>query len=127
MGAYSAMPILVVEDNRTMVRIIRTLLKQIGFGNVDDAIDGSSALIRMTEKKYELIISDWNMDPLSGYELLQHVRADPRFSRVRFILTTAESKPENVLAAKKAGASSYIIKPFTADVLKEKIEAAFLL
>jgi two-component system, chemotaxis family, chemotaxis protein CheY len=127
MGAYSAMPILVVEDNRTMRRIIRTLLKQIGFGNVDDSSDGSSALIRMTEKKYELIISDWNMDPLSGYELLRHVRADPRFARVRFILTTAESKPEQVLAAKKAGASSYIIKPFTADVLKEKIDAAFLL
>lgn len=125
MAAYSTMPILVVEDNRTMVSIIRQLLRRIGFTDVDDAPDGSAALVKMTEKKYELVISDWNMDPLSGYELLQHVRADPRFANVRFILTSAESKTEYVLAAKKAGANSYIMKPFTADELKEKIDAAF--
>ena len=126
MAAYLAMPILVVEDNRTTVRIIRNLLREIGFKDVDDVSDGMSALVRMAEKKYELVISDWNMEPLSGYELLKHVRADPQFARIRFILITTETKAEHVLAAKKAGANSFIIKPFTAEALREKIDGAFL-
>lgn len=120
-----AMPILVVDDYATMIRIIRNLLKQIGFENVDDASDGSSALVKMQGKKYGLVISDWNMEPMTGYELLKEVRADGSLSRTPFIMVTAESKTENVIAAKKAGVNNYIVKPFNAQTLKAKIDAVF--
>ena len=120
-----SMPILVVDDYATMIRIIRNLLKQIGFENVDDASDGSSALVKMHGKKYGLVISDWNMEPMTGYELLKEVRADPGLSKTPFIMITAESKTENVIAAKKAGVNNYIVKPFNAATLKTKIEAVF--
>jgi two-component system, chemotaxis family, chemotaxis protein CheY len=119
-----SMPILVVDDYSTMIRIIRNLLKQIGFENVD-ANDGSAALAKMQGKQYGLIISDWNMEPMTGYDLLREVRANPSLSKTPFIMITAESKTENVIAAKKAGVSNYIVKPFNAATLKTKMEAVF--
>jgi two-component system chemotaxis response regulator CheY len=120
-----AMPVLVVDDYNTMVRIIRNLLKQLGFENVDDASDGASALAKMRAKKYGLVISDWNMEPMTGYELLKQVRADPALGQVPFIMVTAESKTENVIAAKKAGVNNYIVKPFNAQTLQNKIQSVF--
>ena len=125
MAVDMSMPILVVDDYNTMIRIIRNLLKQLGFEDVDDACDGSAALNKMREKKYALVISDWNMEPMTGYELLKEVRADPSLAKTPFIMVTAESKTENVIAAKKAGVSNYIVKPFNAQTLKTKIEAVF--
>ena len=120
-----SMPVLVVDDYNTMIRIIRNLLKQIGFQDIDDAADGSAALAKMREKKYGLVISDWNMEPMTGYELLKEVRLDPGLSKTPFIMVTAESKTENVIAAKKAGVNNYIVKPFNAQTLQSKIEAVF--
>ena len=120
-----SMPILVVDDYSTMIRIIRNLLKQIGFENVDEASDGSAALAKLQTKRYGLVISDWNMEPMTGYDLLKEVRADPNFATTPFIMITAESKTENVIAAKKAGVNNYIVKPFNAATLKTKIEAVF--
>jgi two-component system chemotaxis response regulator CheY len=120
-----SMPILVVDDYNTMIRIIRNLLKQLGFENVDEASDGTIALQRLAEKKYGLIISDWNMEPMTGYDLLKEVRSNPEFKATPFIMVTAESKTENVIAAKKAGVNNYIVKPFNAQTLKTKIDAVF--
>ena len=120
-----SMPVLVVDDYSTMVRIIRNLLGQLGFADVDDAKDGESALIKMHTKRYGLVISDWNMEPMTGYDLLRQVRADPTLGEIPFIMVTAESKTENVIAAKKAGVNNYIVKPFNAQTLKSKIEAVF--
>jgi two-component system chemotaxis response regulator CheY len=125
MAFDTSMPILVVDDYNTMVRIIRNLLRQLGFTDVDDAADGSAALAKMTGKKYGLVISDWNMEPMTGYELLKQARANPQTAGTPFIMITAESKTENVVAAKQAGANNYIIKPFNAETLKHKIEAVF--
>jgi two-component system chemotaxis response regulator CheY len=125
MAIDMSMPVLVVDDYNTMIRIIRNLLKQLGFEDVDDASDGSAALAKMREKKYGLVISDWNMEPMTGYELLKEVRADPGLNKTPFIMVTAESKTENVIAAKKAGVNNYIVKPFNAQTLKTKIEAVF--
>ena len=123
MSADVAMPILVVDDYKTMIRIIRNLLKQLGFEDVDEAADGTEALGKMRERKYGLVISDWNMEPMTGYELLKVVRADDSLRETPFIMITAESKTDNVVAAKKAGVSSYIVKPFNAQTLKAKIDA----
>jgi len=120
-----SMPVLVVDDYSTMIRIIRNLLKQLGFQDVDDANDGSAALAKLRERKYGLVISDWNMEPMTGYSLLKEMRADPELSHTPFIMVTAESKTENVIAAKKAGVSNYIVKPFNAQTLKSKIDAVF--
>jgi len=125
MSIDATMPILVVDDYKTMVRIIRNLLKQLGFNNVDDAADGVEALSKLREKKYGLVISDWNMEPMTGYELLKEVRSDDSLNRTPFIMVTAESKTENVIAAKKAGVNNYIVKPFNAQTLKGKINAVF--
>jgi two-component system, chemotaxis family, chemotaxis protein CheY len=125
MALDAAMPILVVDDYTTMIRIIRNLLKQIGFDQVDDASDGTSALARMRQRKYGLVISDWNMEPMTGYDLLVQVRADPALAATPFIMVTAESKTENVIAAKRAGVNNYIVKPFNAQTLLAKIEAVF--
>ncbi|HWK00677.1 MAG TPA: response regulator [Xanthobacteraceae bacterium] len=126
MSADVAMPILVVDDYKTMIRIIRNLLKQLGFEDVDEAADGTEALSKMRERKYGLVISDWNMEPMTGYELLKEVRSDTTLARTPFIMVTAESKTENVIAAKKAGVNNYIVKPFNAQTLKSKIDAVFL-
>ncbi len=116
-------PILIVDDYKTMLRIIRNLLKQLGFDNVDEATDGSTALQKLREKPYGLVISDWNMEPMTGLELLKEVRADTQLKELPFIMITAESKSENVVAAKQAGVSNYIVKPFNADTLKTKLTA----
>ena len=115
------MPILIVDDYKTMLKIIRNLLKQLGFNNVDEAIDGSSALQKLRDKDCGLIISDWNMEPMSGLQLLKEVRADVKLKELPFIMITAESKSENVIAAKEAGVSNYIVKPFNAATLKGKL------
>ena len=120
-----SMPILVVDDYKTMVRIIRNLLKQLGFEDVDEAADGTEALAKLKERKYGLVISDWNMVPMTGYDLLKNVRADEALQSLPFIMVTAESKTENVIAAKKAGVNNYIVKPFNAQTLKGKIENVF--
>ncbi len=120
-----ATPVLVVDDYKTMIRIIRNLLKQLGFNEVDEAADGGEALEMMRRRKYGLVISDWNMAPMTGYELLKEVRGDERLHRTPFIMVTAESKTENVIAAKKAGVNNYIVKPFNAAALKTKISAVF--
>lgn len=125
MAVDTNMPILVVDDYATMIRIIRNLLKQLGFENVDDASDGTKALEMLETKRYGLVISDWNMEPMTGYELLQQVRARSDTARLPFIMVTAESKTENVIAAKKAGVNNYIVKPFNAQTLKGKIDAVF--
>jgi two-component system chemotaxis response regulator CheY len=125
MAVDLSMTVLVVDDYNTMIRIIRNLLKQLGFEHIDDASDGSAALEKMRTKKYGLVISDWNMEPMTGYDLLKEVRADPNLSQTPFIMITAESKTENVIAAKKAGVNNYIVKPFNAATLKTKIEAVF--
>ena len=123
MAVDHSMPVLIVDDYKTMIRIIRNLLKQLGFANVDEAGDGSAALDMMRLKDYGLVISDWNMEPMTGYELLLKVRADDGLKRTPFIMVTAESKTENVIAAKKAGVNNYIVKPFNAATLKQKITA----
>ena len=115
------MPILIVDDYKTMLRIIRNLLKQLGFNNVDEATDGSAALQKLRDKPYGLVISDWNMEPMSGLELLKEVRADGKLNGLPFIMITAESKTDNVVAAKQAGVSNYIVKPFNAETLKSKL------
>ena len=125
MAADLSMPILVVDDYNTMLRIIRNLLRQLGFEDVDEANDGTAALSKMRQRKYGLVISDWNMAPMTGYELLQQVRADPELGKIRFIMITAESKTENVIAAKRAGVDNYIVKPFNAQTLEHKIRAVF--
>ena len=125
MAVDHSLPVLVVDDYNTMVRIIRNLLKQLGFQEIDDATDGTAALAKMRERKYGLVISDWNMEPMTGYDLLQQVRSDPKLKRTPFIMVTAESKTENVIAAKKAGVSNYIVKPFNAQTLKSKIDSVF--
>ncbi|WP_422367586.1 response regulator [Pelagibius sp.] len=117
------MPILIVDDYKTMLRIIRNLLKQLGFNNVDEATDGSAALQKLRDKEYHLVISDWNMEPMSGMQLLTEVRADTKLKELPFIMITAESKTENVIAAKEAGVSNYIVKPFNAATLKTKLSA----
>jgi len=117
------MPILIVDDYKTMLRIIRNLLKQLGFNNVDEASDGSEALGKMRAKQYGLVISDWNMEPMTGIQLLREVRADAALQNTPFIMITAESKTENVIAAKQAGVSNYIVKPFNAATLKAKMSS----
>jgi two-component system, chemotaxis family, chemotaxis protein CheY len=125
MAVDHSMRVLIVDDYKTMIRIIRNLLKQLGFANVDEAGDGGAALDLMRQNEYGLVISDWNMEPMTGYELLREVRADDRLSRTPFIMVTAESKTDNVIAAKKAGVNNYIVKPFNAATLKAKIDAIF--
>ena len=117
------MQVLIVDDYKTMLRIVRNLLKQLGFDNVDEATDGGGALAKLREKPYGLVISDWNMEPMTGLELLKEVRADEKIKGTPFIMVTAESKTDNVIAAKKAGVNNYIVKPFNADTLKKKMSA----
>ena len=116
------MSVLIVDDYKTMLRIIRNLLKQIGFNNVDEALDGGEALTKLRAGKFGLVISDWNMEPMTGLQLLREVRADVRLKSTPFIMVTAESKVENILMAKQAGVSNYIVKPFNAETLQGKIE-----
>jgi two-component system, chemotaxis family, chemotaxis protein CheY len=115
--------VLVVDDYSTMRRIIRNLLAQIGFADVEEAADGPTALRKLQSGGYTLVISDWNMEPMTGLQLLQEVRGNSQLKELPFIMVTAESKTDNVVAAKQAGVSNYIIKPFNAETLKKKIES----
>lgn len=117
------MNVLIVDDYKTMLRIIENLLKQLGFKNIFQAIDGQSALQQLSEKSFGLIISDWNMQPMTGLQLLKEVRSSDRLKSIPFIMVTAESKTENVVAAKEAGVNNYIVKPFNAETLKQKLVA----
>jgi two-component system chemotaxis response regulator CheY len=123
MSVDKNMNVLIVDDYKTMLRIINSLLRTIGFVNVDEATDGTMALDMFQKKNYGLVISDWNMEPMSGLELLKKVRALNDNKDVPFIMVTAESKTENVVAAKQAGVNNYIVKPFNAETLKTKLSA----
>lgn len=120
------MQVLIVDDHKTMLRIVRNLLGQIGITQVDEALDGQEALQRLVQKRYDLILSDWNMQPMTGLEFLQYVRRDPTYGHqhTAFIMLTAEARPENVMEAKKAGVDNYIVKPFNAETLESKIQTA---
>jgi len=115
------MNVLIVDDYKTMLRILRNLLKQLNFNNIEDATDGSMALEVLRTKDIGMVISDWNMEPMTGIQLLREVRGDDKLKHLPFIMITAESKSENVIAAKEAGVSNYIVKPFNAETLKSKI------
>jgi two-component system chemotaxis response regulator CheY len=118
------MKILVVDDSKPMVKIIVSLLKQLGFNNADEASDGHTGLAKLRSDKFDLVISDWNMEPgMNGLDFLKAVRADAGLKSLPFILITAESKTENVVAAKQAGVNNYIVKPFNAETLKGKMVA----
>jgi two-component system chemotaxis response regulator CheY len=122
MTAREDLELLIVEDRQVMLKIIRRLLIQLGYARVDEAANGIGALEKIKGKRYDIILSDWNMDGLSGFELLKHVRANPETQNIAFILVTAESKPENILAAKVAGANGYLVKPFKLDVLEKTLD-----
>ncbi len=115
------MPILIVDDYKTMLRIFRNLLSQIGFTNVEEAMDGTSALTKLRHKEFGLVISDWNMEPMSGLQLLKEVRSDVRIKDVPFILILPAGGSAPVTAAENAGVSNYIVKPFNAAALKSKM------
>ena len=117
------MQILVVDDYQTMLRILKNLLKQLGFSNVEAASDGREALSLLKASKFDFIISDWNMAPMTGIELLKEVRGNEKLKHIPFIMVTAESKTENVVTAQQAGVSNYIVKPFNAETLKGKMES----
>ena len=123
MAVDKSMNVLVVDDYKTMLRIIGNLMKQIGFKNVDDALDGPTALTKLRNAEFGLVISDWNMEPMTGLELLREVRNDGNLKHLPFIMVTAESKTENVIEAKKASVNNYIVRPFDASTLKSKLES----
>lgn len=123
MAVDLSMPVLVVDDYQTMIRIIRNLLMQLGFKNIEEAKDGRQALEKLNSGRFGLVISDWNMEPMTGYELLEQVRASEKLKATPFIMVTAESRTENVIAAKKAGVNNYIVKPFNAETLKGKLKS----
>ena len=115
------MPILIVDDYKTMLRVLRNFLLQLNFSNIEEATDGSMALQKLRQQDFGFVISDWNMEPMTGIQLLREVRADDKLKHLPFIIITAESKSENVIAAKQAGVSNYIVKPFSAETLKSKM------
>ena len=117
--------ILIVDDFSTMRRIVKNILKQIGYTDIDEAEDGNGALVKLRQDKYDLVVSDWNMPNMSGLDLLKAIRADNGLNGIPVLMVTAEAKKENVVEAIKAGVNNYVVKPFTADVLKEKIEKIF--
>ncbi len=116
---------LVVDDFSTMRRIIRNLLKELGFVNIDEAEDGAAALRKLQEGNFDFIVSDWNMPNMDGLTMLQNVRANEALKKIPVLMVTAEAKKENIVAAAQAGASGYIIKPFTAATLEEKLNKIF--
>ena len=123
MSVDMKMPILIVDDYKTMLRIVRNLLKRVGFENVDEATGGTEALNKMKEKKYGLVISEWDMEPVNGLDLLKQVRGDGSTKDTPFIMITAESTAEDVIATKEVRMSNYIVKPFNAETLKQKLTA----
>ena len=125
MPVASSLPVLVVDDSKVIIAVIEKLLRQIGFAEVDDAADGLIALAKMRAKRYGLVISDWNMQSMTGQELLRRVRSDPALKSTPFIMMTAESNTSRVIAAKRAGVDNYIIKPFSSQTLKKKVDTVF--
>ena len=123
MAVSKTLDIMIVDDYPTMRRILKNLLGQLGFANVTEAADGADALGKMRGKCPGLVISDWNMEPMTGLQLLKEVRSDIKLKTVPFIMVTAESKTENIIAAKQAGVNNYIVKPFNAETLKGKMTA----
>ena len=121
MAIDKSMPILIVDDYKTMLRVLRNFLRQLNFGNIEEATDGSMALQKLRQQDFGFVISDWNMEPMTGIQLLREVRADDKLKHLPFIMITAESKSENVIVAKQAGVSNYIVKPFSAETLKSKM------
>ncbi len=117
--------ILVVDDFPTMRRIVRNLLKELGFENVDEAEDGQMALDKLQSGAFHLVVSDWNMPNLDGLSMLKQIRANPALSKIPVLMVTAEAKKENIIAAAQAGASGYVVKPFTAATLEEKLNKIF--
>ncbi|MDP2448760.1 MAG: chemotaxis response regulator CheY [Polaromonas sp.] len=117
--------ILVVDDFPTMRRIVRNLLKELDFVNVDEAEDGAVGLEKVRSGNYGFVVSDWNMPNMDGLAMLQAIRADPAFAKLPVLMVTAEAKKENIIAAAKAGANGYVVKPFTAITLEEKITKIF--
>lgn len=119
------MKFLVVDDFSTMRRIVRNLLKELGFANVDEAEDGQIALQKLNSLPFDFVVTDWNMPNMDGLTLLQNIRATPSLKHLPVLMITAEAKKENIIAAAQAGASGYIVKPFTAATLSEKLEKIF--
>ncbi|MBT0722926.1 chemotaxis protein CheY [Rosenbergiella sp. S61] len=123
--ADKSLNFLVVDDFTTMRRIVRNLLKELGFTNVDEAEDGQDALNKLQAGKFDFVISDWNMPNMDGLALLKTLRAEERFAHLPILMVTAEAKKENIIAAAQAGASGYVVKPFTAAILEEKLNKIF--
>ena len=121
----SSLKFLVVDDFSTMRRIVRNLLKELGLTNVEEAEDGAAALAKLREGGFDFVVSDWNMPNMDGLALLQHVRADAELKTLPFLMITTEAKKENIAAALQARASGYIVKPFTAATLQEKLDKIF--
>ncbi len=119
------LPVLVVDDYVQILRIICNLMRELGFSNLDTAANGAEALKKLRKGQYSLVLSDWNMEPITGYQLLQEIRQDAKLHDTPFIMITAESKSEYVMAAREAGVDNYIVKPFTSQTLFEKIEQVF--
>lgn len=119
------MKFLIVDDFSTMRRIIRNLLKELEFTNADEAEDGVVALSKLRGGNFEFVVSDWNMPNMTGIELLRAIRADDALKHLPVLMVTAEAKKENIIAAAQAGASGYVVKPFTAAVLEEKLNKIF--
>ena len=117
--------ILVVDDFATMRRIIRNLLKELGFNNVDEAEDGVNALAKLRADRFDFVVSDWNMPNMTGIDLLRNIRSDAQLKDLPVLMVTAEAKKENIIAAAQAGASGYVVKPFTAATLDEKLKKIF--
>lgn len=124
--ANSNTKFLVVDDFSTMRRIVRNLLKELGFTNVQEAEDGVQALAKLRAEPFEFVVSDWNMPNMTGIELLRHIRADDKLKHLPVLMVTAEAKRENIIEAAQAGASGYVVKPFTAATLDEKLNKIFL-
>jgi two-component system chemotaxis response regulator CheY len=125
MADPNKMKFLVVDDFSTMRRIVRNLLKELGFVNVDEAEDGAVALTKLRGGDFTFVVSDWNMPNMDGLQLLKSIRADPALKHLPVLMITAEAKKENIIAAAQAGASGYIVKPFTAATLNEKLSKIF--
>ncbi|WP_416885834.1 chemotaxis response regulator CheY [Marinospirillum sp.] len=119
------MKILIVDDFATMRRIIKNLLRDLGFNNTHEADDGQTAIPMLNTGNFDFVVTDWNMPGMTGFDLLKHIRADPDLKDLPVLMVTAESKKEQIIAAAQAGVNGYIVKPFTAAVLKEKIEKIF--
>lgn len=121
MSVNMDMKVLIVDDYPTMLRVLRSLLRQMNFTNIEQAEDGAEAFEKLTQDKFDLVISDWGMEPMSGFELLKKIRAEDQMKDLPFIMITAESTSESMIAAKEAGVSNYIVKPFTAETLRTKL------